>query len=53
MTPNMITCPRCGEPIALSETLIAQVRATVETDLRREHQSTTSPETSSATGSKP
>ncbi|CAI4030040.1 IncF plasmid conjugative transfer pilus assembly protein TraB [Nitrospira tepida] len=37
MTPSQIACPRCGEPIALSDALLAQVRGTVETDLKQRH----------------
>ncbi|MEW6245654.1 MAG: DUF2130 domain-containing protein [Nitrospirota bacterium] len=37
MTPSQITCPKCGEPIALSDALLAQVRASVETDLKQRY----------------
>jgi hypothetical protein len=37
MTESTIQCPRCNAAIPLSEALIAQVRATVETDLDCEH----------------
>jgi hypothetical protein len=37
MTPTMIQCPKCKEPIALSDALLAQVRASVEVDLKRRY----------------
>lgn len=37
MTPSYINCPKCGEPIALTDALLAQVRTTVETDLKQRY----------------
>ncbi|MCP9456141.1 MAG: DUF2130 domain-containing protein [Nitrospira sp.] len=38
MTMSTIQCPTCGASIPLTEALVAQVRATVETDLKRQHE---------------
>lgn len=38
MTESTIQCHQCGAIIPLTQALIAQVRASVETDLKRDHE---------------
>jgi hypothetical protein len=38
MPDSTILCPQCGAAIPLTQALVAQVRATVETDLKRQYQ---------------